>query len=184
MPPLKQNKGCLGFLTAGKGRKGLFRYAFLPALVAVGVLLLVRTFLFTPYAVPSDRPDLGLIRGDRVGVVRMAYGWSAPFPNIFGYRVLGKTQPQRGDIVAFTANDGSGTVLLDRILALPGDTVRGLHSGIVPDNVYLAGTQLIDHRQLLGRASVVVFSVDDEQPFYKALRSKRFFVRPDSAARH
>lgn len=75
------------------------------ALVAIGVALFVQAFLVKPYRIPSESMQDTLLIGDRVLVDRLSWRFSTP---------------QRGDVVVFNPPYG-GTVLIKRIVGLPGD---------------------------------------------------------------
>jgi len=102
-----------------KGRTVL-EYAVL-AVVAVSVALLIQAFLVKPYRIPSPSMEDTLLVGDRVLVDRISWRFS---------------EPKRGDIVVFHPPAG-GTVLIKRIIGLPGETVS-LSGG----SVYINGQKL------------------------------------------
>lgn len=101
---------------------------------ALLVALLVRTFLFTTFWIPSGSMEptlMGGSRRDRVVVNRVAYK-------------LG--DPGRGDIVVFTLPPGEPTITVDgqevndlikRVIGLPGETIT-LRDG----EVYVDGEEL------------------------------------------
>lgn len=169
-----------------RGRGRFVRFAVLPAVVAVVVLMVVRSQLVTQYVVPANRYDLDLLTGDRVAVWRPAYGWRTPLPGLFGEHCVGRRDPARGDLVAFSAPDGSGTVLVERITGLPGDTVAlppdtatTPRRAILPPLTYSAGSHIVSHEQLVGRLVGITYSVDPDEPFYRCLRRGRFLLKAD-----
>lgn len=107
-----------------KGRKAFLRFAVLPALLAVALLLVVRMMVVTQYEMPYNRYDLDLLQGDRLAVNRLAYGWTTPLPRLFGEHHVGECLPKKGDLVAFASPAGNDQVLVERVEALPGDTVE------------------------------------------------------------
>ena len=75
--------------------------------VVVQALLLaivVRTFLFQPFTIPSGSMIPNLLIGDYLFVSKYSYGYSKhslPFsPNLFSGRIL-SSNPKRGDIAVF-----------------------------------------------------------------------------------
>ena len=79
---------------------------------AIIIALLIRTFLFQPFFIPSSSMEPGLLVGDRIFASKYDYGYrrhSFPFslPIING-RVF-ESSPKRGDVVIFkpphTRND-------------------------------------------------------------------------------
>src|SRR5438094_7809154 len=71
---------------------------------AVLIALVVRTFAYEPFNIPSGSMEPTLLVGDYLFVSKYSYGYSRyslPFgPPIFSGRILSR-QPQRGDVVVF-----------------------------------------------------------------------------------
>lgn len=99
----------------------MLRLYVLPVAAAVALLLLIRGFLITQYAV-TESADEELQAGDRVLVNLTAYGLRTPFENLFGYARWGYGRPQRNERVALRAPWTTITTF-DRCRALPGDTL-------------------------------------------------------------
>ena len=104
--------------------KALF-YALLIALV-------VRTFLFQPYNIPSGSMEGTLLIGDYLFVEKFAYGYSKfsfPWGRLLPSfdRVL-ERQPRRGDVIVFAEPSESdpSQVFIKRLIGLPGDRVQML----------------------------------------------------------
>lgn len=96
------------------------------ALLAVVIALLIRTFLFEPFHIPSSSMKPNLLIGDYLFVHKPSYGYSRySFP--FGLapiegRIWGK-EPQRGDIIVFYLPK-NGVNLIKRLIGLPGDRIQ------------------------------------------------------------
>lgn len=99
------------------------------ALIAILLALLIRTFLYEPFNIPSGsmRPTLEV--GDYLFVYKPAYGYSrysfpfglAPFTG----RVFNEgKEPQRGDVVVFKLPSNPAIDYIKRIVALPGERVQ------------------------------------------------------------
>ncbi len=93
---------------------------------AIIIALLIRTFLFQPFFIPSSSMEPGLLVGDRIFASKYDYGYSShsfPFslPLING-RIF-ESSPKRGDVVIFkpphTRND-----YIKRLIGLPGDKIK------------------------------------------------------------
>ena len=71
---------------------------------ALLIALVIRTFLFQPFNIPSGSMKATLLVGDYLFVSKYSYGYShysIPFsPNLFSGRIWG-SDPNRGDIVVF-----------------------------------------------------------------------------------
>jgi signal peptidase I len=108
---------------------------------ALLIALVIRTFLFQPFNIPSGSMENTLLVGDYLFVEKFAYGYSRysfpfGFPPLSG-RVFG-TGPQRGDVVVFKMpNADSPDYMKDfikRVIGVPGDRVQMVHG-----QVYLNG---------------------------------------------
>ena len=90
----------------------------------IGAVLL-RTFLFAPFSIPSGSMMPNLLVGDYLFVSKWSYGYSRysfPFhPINFDGRLLGGV-PERGDVVVFRHPQGDDWV--KRVIGLPGDTIE------------------------------------------------------------
>jgi signal peptidase I len=83
----------------------------LPAIVfALIVALLVRTFLFQPFDIPSESNIPSLVVGDYVFVSKTAYGAGSP--------------PQRGDMAVFKLPTDRDIDYVKRVVGLPGDRIQ------------------------------------------------------------
>jgi len=102
---------------------------------ALIIALIIRTFLFQPFYIPSSSMEPNLLVGDRLFVSKYSYGYSRhslPFsPKIYDERFLEK-RPQRGDVIVFKTPADNRTDYIKRLIGLPGDTVQ-----IVNKNLYL-----------------------------------------------
>ncbi|MEX0853897.1 MAG: signal peptidase I [Bauldia sp.] len=94
---------------------------------ALILALLVRTFLFQPFTIPSGSMISTLLIGDYVFVSKYAYGYSRfslPFgPHLFDGRVWAAA-PERGDIAVFKLPRDDSTDYIKRVIGLPGDRIQ------------------------------------------------------------
>lgn len=100
-------------------------FVFLIKLVLIVVLF--RSFIFSPFNIPSESMLPRLQNGDYLLAAKWPYGYSQyslPFslPLIPG-RVLA-SQPERGDVVIFKAPPINDTDYIKRVIGLPGDQVQ------------------------------------------------------------
>lgn len=93
--------------------------------VAFLLFLLIRTFFFEAFQIPSGSMERTLLVGDFLFVNKLVYGSQIPGTE---RRLPALTHPQRGDVVVF-AFPGDPTVnYVKRIVAMGGDTVQ-MHEG-------------------------------------------------------
>jgi signal peptidase I len=100
-------------------------FVFLLKLVAIVVIF--RSFFFSPFNIPSESMLPRLQNGDYLLAAKWPYGYSKysmPFslPVIPGRIFPG--QPERGDIVIFKAPPGNDVDYIKRVIGLPGDQVQ------------------------------------------------------------
>ena len=98
---------------------------FLLKLVAIVVIF--RSFIFSPFNIPSESMLPRLLDGDYLLAAKWPYGYSKysmPFslPVIPG-RIFA-SQPERGDVVIFKAPPLNDTDYIKRVIGVPGDTVQ------------------------------------------------------------
>jgi signal peptidase I len=91
-----------------------------PVLAAVAVAFVTRSSLADHYVVPTGSMLPTVQLDDHVVVSKLAYGVHLPLLPGYVARFDG---PARGDVVVLKAPD-TGTVLLKRVAAVPGDLVR------------------------------------------------------------
>src|ERR1700719_4487563 len=94
---------------------------------ALLIALVIRTFLFQPFNIPSGSMKPTLLVGDYLFVSKYSYGYSrfsVPFALIpFSGRIFG-SDPTRGDIVVFRLPKDDSTDYIKRVIGLPGDRVQ------------------------------------------------------------
>jgi signal peptidase I len=107
-------------LIAGKITEPMIvQYArsFFPVIL---IVLIVRSFLFEPFRIPSESMMPGLIDGDFIFVSKFAYGLRLP---VINSKVLSTGQPQRGDVIVFRLPRDPSVHYIKRLVGLPGDHV-------------------------------------------------------------
>ena len=109
--------------TQGGGFFEIVKVVFQALLIA----LVVRTFLFQPFNIPSGSMIPTLLVGDYLFVSKYAYGFSRfsiPFgPDLFKGRILA-SPPKRGDVTVFKLPRDNSTDYIKRVIGLPGDTIQ------------------------------------------------------------
>ena len=96
-------------------------------LFAVIIALVVRTFGYEPFNIPSGSMVPTLLIGDYLFVSKFSYGFSRhslPFSlPLFDGRVFASV-PERGDVVVFKLPSDNETDYIKRIVGLPGDRIQ------------------------------------------------------------
>ena len=94
---------------------------------ALILALVIRTFLFQPFSIPSGSMMPTLLVGDYLFVSKWSYGYSRysmPLsPDLFEGRILG-SEPDRGDVAVFRKPREEDTDYIKRIVGLPGDRLQ------------------------------------------------------------
>jgi signal peptidase I len=100
---------------------------------ALAIALIVRTFCYQPFNIPSGSMKSTLLVGDYLFACKFCYGYSRysfPFGILpFKGRLFG-AQPQRGDVVIFKLPRDNATDYIKRVIGLPGDEIS-VREGIV-----------------------------------------------------
>jgi signal peptidase I len=96
-------------------------------IVALILMIILRTLFFQPYTIPSASMEPNLYEGDYIIVSKWNYGYSkyssvVTLPFIQG-RIFEK-QADRGDVVVFKLPYDNKTDYIKRIIGLPGDRVQ------------------------------------------------------------
>ena len=116
-------------------KSGGIRETIKTLVYAVGIALVVRTFLFEPFNIPSGSMKPTLLVGDYLFVSKFAYGYSRySLPlglPLFSGRVF-ERHAERGDVVVFKLPSDNKTDYIKRVVGLPGDRVQVLN-GAAPD---------------------------------------------------
>jgi len=97
----------------------LVEYArsFFPVLL---IVLVVRSFLFEPFRIPSGSMVPTLLVGDFIFVNKYVYGLRLP---VLNQKVWEIGDPERGDVVVFRLPSDPSINYIKRLVGLPGDTV-------------------------------------------------------------
>jgi signal peptidase I len=92
--------------------------SFFPVIVLV---LVIRSFLFEPFRIPSDSMMPTLFDGDFIFVSKYSYGLRLPVTNTL---VVPTGSPQRGDVIVFRLPPNPKINYIKRLVGLPGDRIR------------------------------------------------------------
>jgi signal peptidase I len=110
-----------------KRREGGFAETLRVIIHALLIALVIRTFFFQPFNIPSGSMKETLLVGDYLFVSKFSYGYShysLPFsPPLFSGRIW-SSNPERGDVVVFRLPKDDTTDYIKRVIGLPGDHIQ------------------------------------------------------------
>ncbi|OUU79203.1 MAG: signal peptidase I [Gammaproteobacteria bacterium TMED78] len=103
----------------GKKEPLVFEYSksFFPVLILV---LVLRSFIFEPFRIPSGSMMPTLIRGDFIFVSKFSYGLRLP---VINKKIIEIGLPKRGDVVVFRLPSDPKINYVKRLIGLPGDVI-------------------------------------------------------------
>ncbi|EOG3514167.1 signal peptidase I [Acinetobacter baumannii] len=115
---------------ANKGRENenfviTWAYDFWPVLA---VVLVLRSFLYEPFNIPSDSMVPTLETGDFILVNKFDYGVRLPIVN---KKVIDIGEPKRGDVIVFRYPPQPTISYIKRVIGLPGDHIVYDHGQLI-----------------------------------------------------
>ena len=97
-------------------------------LIALILALLIRSFLYEPFHIPSGSMKPGLKEGDFIFVSKYDFGYSRySFPlglPIFNGRIFFNKKPARGDVLVFRLPSDPSINYIKKLIGLPGDKIQ------------------------------------------------------------
>ena len=128
---------------------------------ALIIAIIIRSFIFQPFYIPSSSMEPTLLIGDRIFVSKYTYGFSKhsfPFsPNLFNKRIFYK-KPQQGDPVVFKTPADNRTDYIKRLIGLPGDEIQFIEGEIFINNKKIIRNKI--EKNNLVRCGKISFEVD------------------------
>lgn len=91
--------------------------SFFPVLL---IVLVLRSFIFEPFRIPSGSMIPTLLIGDFILVSKFSYGLRLP---VVHTKILETGEPERGDVAVFRYPRNPKQDYIKRVVGLPGDTI-------------------------------------------------------------
>lgn len=110
------------------------------AIIAVLLAVIIRTFLYEPFNIPSGSMLPTLLVGDYLFVSKPAYGYSRhsfPFGLADFEGRMSPEEPKRGDVVVFKLTTNTSVDYIKRVIGLPGETVQ-----VIRGRLYINGQRV------------------------------------------
>ena len=95
-----------------------FSRSFFPIII---VVLILRSFIFEPFRIPSGSMEPTLLPGDFILVSKFSYGLRLPVGH---QKILALNNPERGDVAVFRYPENPSIAYIKRIIGLPGDEIE------------------------------------------------------------
>jgi signal peptidase I len=115
---------------------------------ALLIALVIRTFLFQPFNIPSASMEGTLLIGDYLFVAKYEYGYSKySFPfglGPFSGRIFGSA-PTRGDVVVFKYPRDTSTDFIKRVIGLPGDRIQMINDRLYINDYVVPRARVADY---------------------------------------
>lgn len=106
--------------SSGRSLDTIVEYSrsFFPVLLFV---LIIRSFVFEPFRIPSGSMMPTLLEGDFIFVNKFAYGLRLP---VINSKIVEVGEPRRGDVIVFKLPSEPSINYIKRVVGLPGDVVN------------------------------------------------------------
>ncbi len=148
-------------------------------IVAVVLALIIRTFLFQAFKIPSGSMLDTLLIGDHLLVNKFIYGTHLPFSD---QRFLALRNPQRGDVIVFEFPDDENKSyfqrrdFIKRVIGEPGDKVE------IKDKKVFVNNELYDIPQEVHKDTQLIPSIASPRDFVGPIQvpEGKYFVMGDN----
>jgi len=109
--------------------------SFFPVLLFV---LVIRSFIFEPFRIPSGSMMPTLIQGDYIFVKKFSYGLRWP---VVEKKFVELGEPRRGDVVVFRLPSNPSINYIKRVVGLPGDRIVYANHQVIVNGQQMVQTQ-------------------------------------------
>ena len=130
--------------------------SFFPVLLFV---LIIRSFIFEPFRIPSGSMMPTLVQGDYIFVKKFQYGLRLP---VLETKIIETGEPKRGDVVVFRLPSDTSINYIKRVVGLPGDQIEYRRHRLFV-NGELVETTRDDEQPLDGNVPRFVETLDERE---------------------
>tara|TARA_B100000029_G_scaffold500684_1_gene572794 strand:- start:123 stop:851 length:729 start_codon:yes stop_codon:yes gene_type:complete len=135
---------------------------------ALLIALIIRSFLFQPFYIPSSSMEPNLQIGDRIFVSKYSYGYSKhsfPFSPNFSNKKFFLKEPERGDIIVFKTPVDNRTDYIKRLIGLPGDKLQIIGGEIYLNNIKITKKKIdLEEKINCGRENLSFNAYEETLP--------------------
>ncbi len=128
--------------------------SFFPVLIFV---LVIRSFIFEPFRIPSGSMKPTLTVGDFIFVKKFSYGLRLP---VSESKIIETGQPERGDVVVFRLPSDPKVNYIKRVIGLPGDEISFQRQRLTINGVTM---ELAANGEVFEHAPVYVETLDGRE---------------------
>lgn len=111
------------------------------------IVVLIRSFVFSPFRIPSGSMIPTLRPGDFIVASKISYGWSSysmvfggymkQYFNFFAGKFLEFSFPKRGDVIVFANPSDVTKDYIKRVVGIPGDRIQ-----MIEGRLHINGTKI------------------------------------------
>ena len=137
----------------------------LSLIYAILIAVIIRTFLFQAFFIPSSSMEPTLLVGDRLFVSKFTYGYSKhsfPFSLPFiSDRVL-FSEPERGDTIVFKTPENLKIDYIKRLVGLPGDKIQMINGVLNINDIPIIRKKIREESKIINNSQILTASVYKE----------------------
>jgi len=142
-----------------------FKSNALSLIYAILIAVIIRTFLFQAFFIPSSSMEPTLLVGDRLFVSKFTYGYSKhsfPFSlPLISDRVL-FSEPERGDTIVFKTPENLKIDYIKRLVGLPGDKIQMINGVLNINDIPIIRKKIREEPKIINNGQILTASVYKE----------------------
>ena len=129
---------------------------------AVLIAVVIRTFFFQAFFIPSSSMEPSLLVGDRIFVSKFTYGYSKhslPFSlSLISDRIF-FSEPKRGDTIVFKTPENLRIDYIKRLVGLPGDKIQMINGILHINDTPIKREKIREETKIINSGQVLTASV-------------------------